>query len=136
MLVGRDAVAVKAAATRFGWADAETDWRAAIARDDVDVVDICTPGDTHCEIALAALEAGKHVLVEKPVANSVAEAEQMVAAADAARERGRGRWSASTTGGCRRSSSPDGWWRRAGSAPCGRCGRRTSRTGWPIPRRR
>jgi predicted dehydrogenase len=88
VLVGRDAAAVKTAATRYGWADAQTDWRAAVTRDDVDVVDICTPGDTHGEIAIAALEAGKHVLVEKPVANSVVEAAQMVAAADAARERG------------------------------------------------
>jgi predicted dehydrogenase len=88
VLVGRDAAAVKAAAARFGWADAETDWRSAITRDDVDVVDICTPGDTHSEIALAALDAGKHVLVEKPLANSVAEAERMVAAAGAAREHG------------------------------------------------
>jgi predicted dehydrogenase len=55
VLVGRDAAAVKTAATRYGWADAETDWRAAVTRDDVDVVDICTPGDTHHEIAIAAL---------------------------------------------------------------------------------
>ncbi len=89
VLVGRDSAGVKTAASQFGWAEAETDWRAAITRDDVDIVDICTPGDTHAEIAIAALEAGKHVLVEKPVANSVAEAERMVAAADAARERGR-----------------------------------------------
>ena len=63
----------------------ETDWRELIvARDDVDLVDICTPGDTHAEIAIAALEAGKHVLCEKPLANTVDEAEKMVAAADAA----------------------------------------------------
>ena len=87
VLVGRDAAAVKTAASQFGWAEAETDWRAAVTRDDVDVVDICTPGDTHAEIALAALAAGKHVLVEKPLANTIAEAEEMVAAADAARGR-------------------------------------------------
>ncbi|MFI8993411.1 Gfo/Idh/MocA family protein [Streptomyces sp. NPDC053542] len=86
---GRDAGAVRAAADRLGWAAAETDWRALIARDDVDLVDICTPGDSHAEIALAALEAGKHVLCEKPLANSVAEAEAMTAAAEAARARGR-----------------------------------------------
>ncbi|MFC8918497.1 Gfo/Idh/MocA family protein [Streptomyces sp. NPDC057116] len=86
---GRDAAAVRAAADRHGWAAAETDWRDLVARDDVDVVDICTPGDSHAEIAIAALEAGKHVLCEKPLANTVAEAEAMVAAAEGARARGR-----------------------------------------------
>jgi predicted dehydrogenase len=86
---GRDPQAVRAAAERHGWAAAETDWRALIAREDVDLVDICTPGDSHAEIAIAALEAGKHVLCEKPLANNVAEAEAMVEAARAAAERGR-----------------------------------------------
>ena len=63
---------------RLGWGAVETDWRTLIARDDVQLVDICTPGDTHAEIAIAALEAGKHVLCEKPLANTVAEAEAMV----------------------------------------------------------
>ncbi|WAZ25212.1 Gfo/Idh/MocA family oxidoreductase [Streptomyces cinnabarinus] len=85
---GRDAAAVRAAADRHGWAAAETDWRALIARDDVDLVDICTPGDSHAEIAVAALAAGKHVLCEKPLANTVEEAEAMVRAAEQARERG------------------------------------------------
>ncbi|MCF3963635.1 Gfo/Idh/MocA family protein [Streptomyces fuscigenes] len=85
---GRDASAVREAAARLGWAAAETDWRALIARDDVQLVDVCTPGDSHAEIAVAALEAGKHVLCEKPLANSVAEAEEMVRAAEAARARG------------------------------------------------
>ncbi|AJE43309.1 Gfo/Idh/MocA family protein [Streptomyces nodosus] len=88
-ICGRDATAVRAAADRHGWATAETDWRALIARDDIDLVDICTPGDSHAEIALAALAAGKHVLCEKPLANTVAEAEAMTRAAEAARERGR-----------------------------------------------
>ncbi|MFJ8494401.1 Gfo/Idh/MocA family protein [Streptomyces sp. NPDC094038] len=87
-IAGRDALAVRAAADKHGWAAAETDWRALVARDDVQLVDICTPGDSHAEIAIAALEAGKHVLCEKPLANSVAEAEAMVAAAEAARSRG------------------------------------------------
>ncbi|GGV04651.1 Gfo/Idh/MocA family protein [Streptomyces spectabilis] len=85
---GRDGAAVRAAADRLGWAAAETDWRALIARDDVDLVDVCTPGDSHAEIAVAALEAGKHVLCEKPLANTVEEAEAMVAAAERARARG------------------------------------------------
>ncbi|GAB2975284.1 Gfo/Idh/MocA family oxidoreductase [Streptomyces pseudoechinosporeus] len=85
---GRDGQAVRAAADRLGWAAAETDWRALIARDDVDLVDICTPGDSHAEIALAALAAGKHVLCEKPLANTVEEAEAMTEAAEAAAARG------------------------------------------------
>lgn len=87
-VAGRDPVAVRAAAAKHGWAAAETDWRALVARDDVQLVDVCTPGDSHAEIAVAALEAGKHVLCEKPLANSVAEAEAMVAAAEAAAARG------------------------------------------------
>ncbi|MDQ0846345.1 Gfo/Idh/MocA family protein [Streptomyces sp. V1I6] len=87
-IAGRDAAAVRAAAGKHGWAAAETDWRALVARDDVQLVDVCTPGDSHAEIAIAALEAGKHVLCEKPLANSVAEAEAMVAAAARARRNG------------------------------------------------
>jgi predicted dehydrogenase len=85
---GRDAAAVRAAAAKHGWAAAETDWRALVTRDDVQLVDVCTPGDSHAEIAIAALEAGKHVLCEKPLANSVSEAEAMVAAAERARRNG------------------------------------------------
>src|SRR4051794_22002628 len=87
-ICGRDAQAVRRAADRHGWATAETDWRALVERDDVDLVDICTPGDSHAEIALAALAAGKHVLCEKPLANTVEEAETMTAAAQRAAERG------------------------------------------------
>ncbi len=81
VLAGRDGAATRAAARRYGWRHAETDWHALIERDDVQLVDICTPGDTHAEIAIAALDAGKHVLCEKPLANSLAEAEAMAAAA-------------------------------------------------------
>ncbi len=84
VVCGRDPATTKAAAGRLGWADTETDWRRLIERDDVQLVDICTPGDTHAEIAIAALAAGKHVLCEKPLANSVAEAELMVAASEQA----------------------------------------------------
>ncbi|MGW0735663.1 Gfo/Idh/MocA family protein [Streptomyces sp. NPDC002851] len=87
-ICGRDTVAVRSAADRHGWRAAETDWRALVARDDVQLVDICTPGDSHAEIAIAALDAGKHVLCEKPLANSVEEAEAMAAAARRARARG------------------------------------------------
>src|SRR4051794_28642654 len=88
VICGRDAEQVEAAATRLGWAESMTDWRALIARDDIDVIDICTPGDSHAEIALAALAAGKHVLCEKPLANTVEEARTMVAAAETARASG------------------------------------------------
>ncbi|MBB6406367.1 Gfo/Idh/MocA family protein [Arthrobacter sp. AZCC_0090] len=88
VLVGRDVRQVTEAAAKYGWAEAATDWREVIARDDIDIVDICTPGWMHAEIAIAALEAGKHVLVEKPLANTLAEAEAMAAAARTARERG------------------------------------------------
>ena len=83
-ICGRDQAATAAAAGRLGWAAAETDWRALIARDDVQLIDIAAPGGLHAPIAIAALQAGKHVLCEKPLANTLAEAEQMAAAADAA----------------------------------------------------
>ncbi|MBC7631164.1 Gfo/Idh/MocA family oxidoreductase [Aeromicrobium sp.] len=78
---GRNEDAAGDVARRFGWESVETDWRALLTRDDIDVIDICSPGNTHAEIAIAALEAGKHVLCEKPLANTVAEAEAMSAAA-------------------------------------------------------
>ncbi|RNL49160.1 Gfo/Idh/MocA family protein [Arthrobacter oryzae] len=87
-VAGRNEDGVRAAAAKLGWASTETDWRRLIKREDIDLIDICTPGDTHAEIAIAALEAGKHVLCEKPLANSVAEAERMTAVADAAAKRG------------------------------------------------
>jgi predicted dehydrogenase len=83
-ICGRDEAATAAAAGRLGWAAAETDWRALIARDDVQLIDIAAPGGLHAPIAIAALQAGKHVLCEKPLANTLAEAEAMAAAADAA----------------------------------------------------
>ncbi|MFB7929887.1 Gfo/Idh/MocA family protein [Streptomyces sp. NPDC056039] len=87
-ICGRDAAAARAAADRHGWASVETDWRALVERDDIDLVDICTPGDSHAEIALAALAAGKHVLCEKPLANTVEEAASMERAAEEAHARG------------------------------------------------
>ncbi|HWL76314.1 Gfo/Idh/MocA family protein, partial [Microbacterium sp.] len=84
VVVGRDVEATAAAAEKWGWGEAANDWREVVARDDIDVVDIVTPGDSHAEIAIAALGAGKHVLCEKPLANTVAEAEAMADAAAAA----------------------------------------------------
>jgi predicted dehydrogenase len=83
-ICGRDAAGVAAAAQQLGWQSYETDWRKLIARDDIGVVDVSTPGDTHAEIAIAAAEAGKHVYCEKPLANTLDEARQMVAAVEKA----------------------------------------------------
>jgi predicted dehydrogenase len=80
VICGRDAGKVEAAAGRYGWDEAATDWRDVVNRSDIDVVDICTPGDSHAEIAIAAAEAGKVVFCEKPLANDIAGAEAMLAA--------------------------------------------------------
>lgn len=87
-ICGRNGEAAAAVGRRFGWASVETDWRTLVERDDIDVIDICSPGNTHAEIAIAALDAGKHVLCEKPLATTLQEAEAMAAAAHRARERG------------------------------------------------
>jgi predicted dehydrogenase len=88
LICGRDEAKVAAAATKLGWDAHTTDWRELVDRDDIDVIDICTPGDSHAEIAIAALAAGKHVLCEKPLANTVEEARSMVAAANKAKANG------------------------------------------------
>ena len=88
VLCGRDASAVGEAADRLGWRETSTDWREVVGRDDIDVVDVSSPGDTHRDIALAALAAGKHVLCEKPLANTLAEAQEMSSAAEEAQQRG------------------------------------------------
>lgn len=88
LLVGRNGEAVADAAAKWGWSETTTDWREVIRRDDIDVIDIVTPGDSHAAIAIAALEAGKHVLCEKPLANTVDEAAAMADAAASAAARG------------------------------------------------
>lgn len=88
VVVGRNESAAAEAARTWGWSSSATDWREVIARDDIDIVDIVTPGDSHAEIAIAALAAGKHVLCEKPLANTVDEAVAMTDAATAAAHRG------------------------------------------------
>ncbi|MEU5567759.1 Gfo/Idh/MocA family protein [Micromonospora musae] len=88
LICGRDSGKVAEAADRLGWEAYTTDWRDLVNRDDIDVVDVCTPGDSHAEIALAALAAGKHVLCEKPLANTVQEAREMAAAAATAQASG------------------------------------------------
>jgi len=81
VVVGRNPEAVADAAAKWGWQESATDWRDVVTRDDIDIVDIVTPGHSHHEIAIAALEAGKHVLCEKPLANSEEDAEAMAEAA-------------------------------------------------------
>src|SRR5262245_10073063 len=73
VLCGRSAQGVKAAADQLGWEETATDWREVVARKDIDIVDISTPGDSHAEIAIAAAKAGKVVFCEKPLANTVKE---------------------------------------------------------------
>lgn len=80
VLVGRTETKVAEARDRLGFEEHATSWRDVLARKDIDVVDICTPGDSHAEIAIAAAAAGKAILCEKPLANTVAEAEKMLAA--------------------------------------------------------
>ncbi len=75
---------VQAFADQWGYESVETDWKAVISRDDIDAVDICTPNDTHAEIAIAAAAAGKMILCEKPLARTLAEAKSMVDAIDKA----------------------------------------------------
>ncbi|MEW5984870.1 MAG: Gfo/Idh/MocA family oxidoreductase [Acidobacteriota bacterium] len=75
---------VRAMARAYGWETTSADWRAIVSRPDIDVVDVSTPGDSHAEIAIAAAEAGKIVLCEKPLANSVRDAERMLAAVERA----------------------------------------------------
>jgi predicted dehydrogenase len=84
VLCGRDATAVSQAAASLGWEETATDWREVVRRDDIHLVDVSTPGDSHAEIAIAAAEAGKAILCEKPLANTVAEAEAMLAAVEKA----------------------------------------------------
>ena len=74
VLVGRSEHKVKAAAENFGWQESATSWEEVIQRPDIDLIDIGTPNDTHAAISQAALKAGKHVLCEKPLAISVADA--------------------------------------------------------------
>ena len=76
----RNQAEVQAVADRWGWKAADSDWRKVVRRDDVDLVDVCTPNNLHHDMVLAAASAGKHVFCEKPLAMDVAEAKDMLAA--------------------------------------------------------
>ncbi|WP_339925335.1 Gfo/Idh/MocA family oxidoreductase [uncultured Cyclobacterium sp.] len=69
---------IKEFAEQWGYASYETDWKKMIERDDIDAIDICTPNNTHAEIAIAAAKAGKMILCEKPLSRTIEEAEEMV----------------------------------------------------------
>jgi predicted dehydrogenase len=75
---------LEATARQFGWEESESDWRKVIEREDIDVVDIATPGYLHYPMVLAAAQAGKHVLCEKPLANTLAQAKEMLRAVEKA----------------------------------------------------
>lgn len=80
-ICGRDEDAIKMAASSLGWEDYETDYARMLERDDIGLVDVSTPDYTHHDFVIAALEAGKHVLCEKPLANTLDEAKEMLEAA-------------------------------------------------------
>ena len=84
-ICGRTEAGVKTFADKWGYDSIETDWRKVIDRKDIDIVDICTPNDSHMEIAIAAAQAGKMIMCEKPLARTGAEGEKMVAAVEGAR---------------------------------------------------
>jgi predicted dehydrogenase len=84
VICGRTREKTEAVARAFGWEETSTDWRQVVSRPDIHIVDISTPGDSHAEIAIAAARAGKAVICEKPLANTVREAERMLAAAERA----------------------------------------------------
>ena len=74
----RSADKVRAFAAQWGYESTETDWKALVARDDIDAIDICTPNDSHAEIAIAAAAEGKMILCEKPLSRTLAEGQKMV----------------------------------------------------------
>jgi predicted dehydrogenase len=84
-ICGRSAESVENARLQLGWEKARTDWRAVVSDPEIDIVDICTPNDSHAEIAIEAARQGKAILCEKPLALNVEQAREMVAAVKKAR---------------------------------------------------
>jgi predicted dehydrogenase len=82
---GRDGPKVQAFARQWGFESSETDWRKLVARPDIDLIDIASPNDTHAEIAIAAAQAGKMVMCEKPLGRNIDESLRMVNAVEAAK---------------------------------------------------
>ena len=84
-VAARNAEKAQGFAKVWGYESVETDWKKVVNNPDIDLVDICSPNDTHLEIALAAAKAGKMIVCEKPLALTVKEAEKMVAAVEKAK---------------------------------------------------
>jgi predicted dehydrogenase len=84
VICGRSRANLEEAKAQLGWDEAETDWRRVVERKDIDIIDVVTPGNSHAEISIAAAQAGKHVICEKPLGNSLAEARSMVQAVERA----------------------------------------------------
>lgn len=84
VLCDKEQSLLDANAEKWGWQETSTDWKALLERDDIDIIDICTPNFLHPEIAIAAAKAGKHIVCEKPLANSLKEATDMQKAVDKA----------------------------------------------------
>ena len=76
-ICGRNKENAEAFAKQWQYESVETDWQDLIARDDIDAIDICTPNNTHAEIAMAAAKAGKMVLCEKPLSMNTPQGEEM-----------------------------------------------------------
>lgn len=83
-ICGRDPEGLEQARAQFGWKSSETDWKELVKRDDIDLIDINAPSDAHKAIALAAAEAGKHIFCEKPLALTLEDSREMLAAAEKA----------------------------------------------------
>lgn len=83
-ICGRNPEAVEAARKELGWSNASTDWKAVINSPEIDIVDVCTPNDSHAEISIEAAKAGKHVLCEKPLGMDPAQCQEMLDAAQKA----------------------------------------------------
>ena len=84
-VAARDKAKVEAFASQWGYESSEIDWRKLVERKDIDLIDIASPNDTHCEIALAAAAAGKMVMCEKPLGRNAIESLQMTKAVEAAK---------------------------------------------------
>jgi predicted dehydrogenase len=82
VICGRNQPQLQTMATQWGWEEVASDWESVVARKDIDIIDICTPNYLHAPIAIAAAQAGKIVLCEKPLAMSVEAAKQMAKAAE------------------------------------------------------
>jgi len=85
-IAGRNLAELQDFQKRWGWQNSTTDWKAAVTNPEIDLVDVGTPNDVHAEQSIAALEAGKHVACEKPLAGTLKDARMMRDAAKKAKK--------------------------------------------------